>query len=250
MKALTCEPDQQGVETTLSPSKVSHTAFETVPATQLSETDTPLAETPMQLKNLQTRSLSKIPKPPNAFILYRQHHHPLVKASNPSLHNNQISIILGKQWKNESDATKRIFYARAEETKQEQCNANPELHQCSRTSPGRRSRKARSRAPSFAKASSSSIDPVLLNPSLTFDSSSLSVLPFAPDTESVLDRVEASLFSDELPNANLTASLSCTDNCILDPSEVASSTSEPAIGRYVGDEEFARMMSRELGEDI
>ena len=32
----------------------------------------------------------KIARPPNAFILYRQHHHPLVKASHPNLHNNQI----------------------------------------------------------------------------------------------------------------------------------------------------------------
>ena len=33
---------------------------------------------------------AKIARPPNAFILYRQHHHPLVKAGNPRLHNNQI----------------------------------------------------------------------------------------------------------------------------------------------------------------
>ena len=32
----------------------------------------------------------KVARPPNAFILYRQHHHPLVKAGHPRLHNNQI----------------------------------------------------------------------------------------------------------------------------------------------------------------
>lgn len=32
----------------------------------------------------------KVARPPNAFILYRQHHHPLVKADHPELHNNQI----------------------------------------------------------------------------------------------------------------------------------------------------------------
>ena len=32
----------------------------------------------------------KIPRPPNAFILYRQHHHPLVKATYPEYHNNDI----------------------------------------------------------------------------------------------------------------------------------------------------------------
>lgn len=33
---------------------------------------------------------TKVPRPPNAFILYRQHHHPLVKAEYPDMHNNQI----------------------------------------------------------------------------------------------------------------------------------------------------------------
>jgi hypothetical protein len=32
----------------------------------------------------------KTPRPPNAFILYRQRHHPLLKAKYPTLHNNQI----------------------------------------------------------------------------------------------------------------------------------------------------------------
>ncbi len=34
--------------------------------------------------------LAKIPRPPNAFILYRQQYHPLVKAENPEFHNNDI----------------------------------------------------------------------------------------------------------------------------------------------------------------
>lgn len=34
----------------------------------------------------------KLPRPPNAFILYRQHHHPLIKAKNPGFHNNQICM--------------------------------------------------------------------------------------------------------------------------------------------------------------
>lgn len=34
----------------------------------------------------------KIPRPPNAFILYRQHHHPLIKADHPDYHNNDICM--------------------------------------------------------------------------------------------------------------------------------------------------------------
>lgn len=32
----------------------------------------------------------KIPRPPNAYILYRKDHHPIVKAANPGIHNNGI----------------------------------------------------------------------------------------------------------------------------------------------------------------
>lgn len=43
-------------------------------------------------KKPKTKALKedKIARPPNAFIIYRQHHHPLVKAAYPKLHNNQI----------------------------------------------------------------------------------------------------------------------------------------------------------------
>jgi len=33
---------------------------------------------------------SKVSRPPNAFILYRQHQHPAMVAQNPGLHNNEI----------------------------------------------------------------------------------------------------------------------------------------------------------------
>lgn len=32
----------------------------------------------------------KVPRPPNAFILYRKHYHAIFKARNPSMHNNEI----------------------------------------------------------------------------------------------------------------------------------------------------------------
>ena len=51
------------------------------------------AENAMQNDELTDEILdkkSKIRRPPNAFILYRQKHHPIVKGQNPALHNNQI----------------------------------------------------------------------------------------------------------------------------------------------------------------
>jgi hypothetical protein len=37
---------------------------------------------------------TKVPRPPNAFILYRQHHHPKVKEAYPDFSNNDICKLL------------------------------------------------------------------------------------------------------------------------------------------------------------
>lgn len=60
---------------------------------------------------------SKIPRPPNAFILYRQHHHPTVKSHNPGLHNNEISKLLGRRWKSEPDTIKLKYKQLSDELK-------------------------------------------------------------------------------------------------------------------------------------
>jgi hypothetical protein len=38
----------------------------------------------------QNENNVKAPRPPNAFILYRKHHHTILKQKNPAIHNNQI----------------------------------------------------------------------------------------------------------------------------------------------------------------
>nr|CAI59780.2 mating-type protein MAT1-2-1 [Dufourea flammea] len=68
---------------------------------------------------------AKVARPPNAFILYRQHHHPIVKAQSPDLHNNQISIMLGQQWQNEAADIKAQFKSMAEKIKKEHLSAHP-----------------------------------------------------------------------------------------------------------------------------
>lgn len=45
-------------------------------------------------KKTPRKGKSEVPRPPNAFILYRQHHHPVQKANNPDLHNNDICKLL------------------------------------------------------------------------------------------------------------------------------------------------------------
>ncbi|KAH7075850.1 hypothetical protein BKA63DRAFT_595502 [Paraphoma chrysanthemicola] len=51
----------------------------------------------------------KIPRPRNAFILYRQHHQQAIIARNPGLNNPDISKIIGEQWKSEGEGSKKVW---------------------------------------------------------------------------------------------------------------------------------------------
>ncbi|CAG8016834.1 unnamed protein product [Penicillium olsonii] len=59
----------------------------------------------------------KIPRPRNAFILYRQHYQAMVVAHNPGLANPEISKIIGEQWRSLPDDDKSKWKALAEEEK-------------------------------------------------------------------------------------------------------------------------------------
>ncbi|KAK4555694.1 slightly ste11-like protein [Recurvomyces mirabilis] len=59
----------------------------------------------------------KIPRPRNAFILYRQHHQAQVVSQNPGLSNPEISKIIGEQWQNQPTDIKNKWKALAEEEK-------------------------------------------------------------------------------------------------------------------------------------
>ncbi|RHZ43151.1 HMG-box domain-containing protein [Aspergillus thermomutatus] len=86
----------------------------------------------------------KVPRPPNAFILYRQHHHPKIKEEYPDFSNNDISIMLGKQWKDESEEVKAQFRNLAEELKKKHAEDHPHYHYTPRK-PSERKRRASSR---------------------------------------------------------------------------------------------------------
>ncbi|USW48051.1 Putative High mobility group box domain-containing protein [Septoria linicola] len=59
----------------------------------------------------------KIPRPRNAFILYRQNQQAQVVAQNPGLANPEISKIIGEQWQNQPAEIKNRWKALAEEEK-------------------------------------------------------------------------------------------------------------------------------------
>ncbi|KAA8619302.1 NHP6B Chromatin-associated protein containing the HMG domain protein [Pyrenophora tritici-repentis] len=59
----------------------------------------------------------KIPRPRNAFILYRQYHQQGVITLNPGLNNPEISKIIGEKWKAESDEAKKEWQDLAQREK-------------------------------------------------------------------------------------------------------------------------------------
>ncbi|RMY65893.1 hypothetical protein D0863_08815 [Hortaea werneckii] len=70
-------------------------------------------------------SSSKVPRPPNAFIIYRKDWHARVVAENPGLHNNAISVIIGRQWRAESETVRAAYIRQAEDRKEQHAIANP-----------------------------------------------------------------------------------------------------------------------------
>lgn len=52
------------------------------------------SSTKVHEKPLMQAKATKVPRPPNAFILYRQQHHPEVKAAYPEYCNNDICKFL------------------------------------------------------------------------------------------------------------------------------------------------------------
>ncbi|KAE8321092.1 hypothetical protein BDV39DRAFT_197896 [Aspergillus sergii] len=118
---------------------------------------------------LPTKSI-KVPRPPNAFILYRQHHHPRIKEAYPDFTNNEISIILGKQWKAESEEVKMQFRNMAEELKKKHAEDHPDYHYTPRK-PSEKKRRVSSRQ--YSKPTKRQKSPALTND--TSDSSTPSM---------------------------------------------------------------------------
>ncbi|KAI9785633.1 MAG: Transcription factor Sox-2 [Peltula sp. TS41687] len=94
------------------------------------------------IKKTQLES-GKVPRPPNAFILYRQQHHPLLKNASPRMHNNEISIILGNQWKAEDEATKLRYRDMARALKEQHGKDHPQYQYQPRKPSEKKRRMAR-----------------------------------------------------------------------------------------------------------
>lgn len=161
---------------------------------------------------------SKVPRPPNAFILYRQHHHPRIKEAYPDFTNNEIckfpfhlystsnklttsAIILGKQWKAESEEVKMQFRNMAEKLKKKHAEDHPDYHYTPRK-PSEKKRRASSRQ--YSKPTKRQKSPALTND--TSDSSTPSMysgmqldnIPVDASLDNLAD-IDIVLSPDELP---------------------------------------------------
>ncbi|KAF2838977.1 hypothetical protein M501DRAFT_934362 [Patellaria atrata CBS 101060] len=106
--AIVLFPPEPPVEVTTSSSTTG--PFE-------ADAPSPVAPGPSLESKKSRKSASKIPRPPNAFILYRQHHHSKVLSECPGIHNNDISKVIGIQWKNEQQDVKKAYQDMAAEAK-------------------------------------------------------------------------------------------------------------------------------------
>ncbi|KGO71276.1 High mobility group, superfamily [Penicillium italicum] len=89
---------------------------------------------------------TKVPRPPNCFILYRQANHHLVKTANPGVSNNEISRILGARWNNESPEVRKQFTRLADDLKREHAIKHPDYQYAPRRPSERKRRTPRARA--------------------------------------------------------------------------------------------------------
>lgn len=68
----------------------------------------------------------KIPRPPNAFILYRRDKHVQLKAKYPDMHNNEISVMVGTMWKSEATDVRLKYQKMSKNLKAEIMAAHPD----------------------------------------------------------------------------------------------------------------------------
>ncbi|KAL6858177.1 hypothetical protein ACO1O0_005633 [Amphichorda felina] len=84
----------------------------------------------------------KIPRPPNAYILYRKERHTIVKEANPGITNNEISQVLGSAWNTESREVRQKYKDMADEIKRALLEAHPD-YQYKPRKPSEKKRRAR-----------------------------------------------------------------------------------------------------------
>ena len=99
--------------------------------------------------------MARVPRPPNAFILYRQHHHHRIKSENPDIKNNEISKLVGAVWANEKKDVKDYFVRKAIDLKAQHAKMHPGYQY----TPRKASEKKRRSSQKKRTPASSAVDP-------------------------------------------------------------------------------------------
>lgn len=152
---------------------------------------------------------AKVPRPPNAFILYRQHWHPHYKQYNKTMHNNDISKELGRRWKTEPDHVKQKYKTLAEELKAKHAAQYPDYQYAPRK-PGEKKRRMTARkleklrqarnvqeASDFPSSESSSISGVDSPGHFTLTSNTAETSDFQHFPPNGFDNIDASASSPQ-----------------------------------------------------
>ncbi|KAM3455084.1 hypothetical protein MY3296_002654 [Beauveria thailandica] len=85
----------------------------------------------------------KIPRPPNAYILYRRDRHTIVKQAEPHLSNNEVSQVLGKAWNAEPPEVRQRYKEMSEKIKKALLEQHPQYQYQPRKPSERRRRRKR-----------------------------------------------------------------------------------------------------------
>ncbi|GKZ37601.1 hypothetical protein AbraIFM66950_009218 [Aspergillus brasiliensis] len=121
-----------------APESTNHLSTNSIPLRESSSlSKIPSSSSPVKSSNTPDPSESathfclcqpdpKIPRPRNAFILYRQHYQAAVVAQNPGFASFEISKIIGEQWRGLPQETKDEWKALAEEEKARHRQQYPE----------------------------------------------------------------------------------------------------------------------------
>ncbi|KAH7317286.1 HMG box protein [Rhexocercosporidium sp. MPI-PUGE-AT-0058] len=75
-----------------------HLGSEAAAGSSIVDTSDDDDDTPVPAATSRRVGRNGVPRPPNCFILFRTHLHPLVVRDNPGIHNNEISAIISKMW--------------------------------------------------------------------------------------------------------------------------------------------------------
>ncbi|KAL2065446.1 hypothetical protein VTL71DRAFT_3116 [Oculimacula yallundae] len=93
-----------------------------------------------------------VARPPNCFILFRQHLHPLVVRDNPGVHNNVISAIISKMWHAAPASIIAQYQELAKQAKAQHLANNPNYQYQPRKSSEKKRRMTKKKAATLERA--------------------------------------------------------------------------------------------------